>query len=110
MGALWHAENPHTQHRLVPKLTLTGRLEGTFRGRPVEIEADDRELLIRVPNLRSAWGLRRGVTSSTFRILRAIRDVGLRLTLRVGTRLSVPILPDPHLAVRLTMPSLRFSE
>jgi hypothetical protein len=89
---------------------VTGRLEGTFRGRPVQLEAEGRELSIRVPNLRSAWGLRRSVAASVLPVLRAVRDVGLTLTVRIGSRWAFAVLPEPHVAVRLVAPSLKFSD
>jgi hypothetical protein len=89
---------------------VTGRLEGTFRGRPVQLEAEGCELSIRVPNLWSAWGLRRGAAATTIPLLRAVCDVGLTLTLRIGSRWAFPLLPKPHIALRLIMPSLQFSE
>ena len=104
MGVFRHAEDSHAQLGLRPKLEVTGRLEGTFRGRPVQLEAEGRELSIRVPNLRSAWGLRRGVAASTLPLLRAVRDTGLTLTLRIGSRWAFPVLPEPHFALRLILP------
>jgi hypothetical protein len=89
---------------------VTGRLEGTFQGRPVELEATGRELSLRVPNLRSAWGLRRGAAATTLPLLRAFRDAGLSMTLRIGSRWAFPVLPQPHVALRLFMPSLESSE
>ena len=86
---------------------MTGRLEGSFRGWPVQIEAQGREILIRVPNLRSAWALRRTVAASTIPLLQAVRDIGLTLTLRIGSRWAFPVLPKPHVALRLMMPSLQ---
>ena len=110
MDFLGDAEDPHPQLGLRPKLEVTGRLQGTFRGRPVELEAEGRELSIRVPNLRSAWGLRRGVAANTLPLLRAVRDASLTLTLRIGPRWAFPVLPEPHVALRLIIPSMRFSE
>jgi hypothetical protein len=89
---------------------VTGRLEGTFLGRPVELEAEGRTLSIRVPSLRAAWGLRRGAAASTLPLLRAVRDAGLSLMLRIGSRRAIPVLPEPHVVLRLFMPSLRLPE
>jgi hypothetical protein len=110
VGLLGQAEYLYAEFGRSPKLELTGRLEGTFRDRPVQLEAGGRELTVRVPDLRSAWALRRGVAESTLPMLRAIRDSGLKLTLRIGSRWALPILPEPHVAVRLTLPSLSFSD
>ena len=110
MGVYGDAEDPCARLGIGPKLEVTGRLEGTFRGRPVELEAAGRELSIRVPNLRSAWGLRRGLAASTLPLLRAVRDIGLTVKLRIGSRWTFSVLPKPHFVLRLIAPSLRFSE
>jgi hypothetical protein len=86
---------------------MTGRLQGTVHGRSVEIEADGRELLLRVPDLKSAWAMRRSVSSATTWFLRALRNHGLCLRLCIGTRLAFELLPRPNLAMRLFVPSLR---
>ena len=110
MGVFGHAKDSYAQLGHRPKLAVTGRLEGTFQGRPVALEAEGRELSIRVPNLRSAWGLRRGAAVSTLPLLRAVRDAGLSLTLRIRSGWAFPVLPEPHVALRLFMPSLDSSE
>jgi hypothetical protein len=110
VGVFGYDEDSYTRFRLSPKLDVTGRLEGSFRGRPVQIEAERREISIRVPNLRSAWMLRRAVTASTIPLLQAVRDVGLTLTLHIDSRWAFPVLPKPHVALRLIMPSLQSSE
>jgi hypothetical protein len=89
---------------------MAGRLQGTYLGRPVEIEADGRNVLLRVPSLRAAWGLRRCVTANTIFMLRSIRENKVRLRLRIGSRLAVNVLPVPHIALRVLVPSLNFSE
>jgi hypothetical protein len=38
---------------------LTGRLAGSFDGRPVVIEADDAGLLLTAVTFRAAWSMRR---------------------------------------------------
>ena len=86
---------------------MTGRLQGTVHGRSIEIEADGRELVLRVPDLKSAWAMRRSVSSATTCVLRALRDHGLSLRLWLGTRLAFELLPRPNLAMRLLVPSLR---
>ena len=110
MGRHRHHENPYARLGFGPKLMLTGRLHGTFGGRPVEIEADGRELLLRVSNLRSAWMLRRNVSDNTIPLLRAFRDNGFRLRLRICASLALDVLPQPHAAVGLLFPLLRFAK
>jgi hypothetical protein len=39
-----------------------------------------------------------------------MRDRGLTLTLRIGSRWEFPVLPEPHVAVRMTLPFLSFSD
>ena len=107
MGSDWYAEDPHSGFGLKPKLMMTGRLQGTVLGRSVEIEANGREIVLRVSNLKSAWAMRRIVSSATTCVLRALRDHGLRLKLRIGTRIALELLPRPSLVMRLLVPSLR---
>ena len=110
MDLLGHAEDQHAEHRRRPKLAVTGHLEGTFGGRPVALEAKLHELSISVPNLRSAWGLRRGISASTLPLLRFASDAGLSLSVRIGSHRAFSVFPNPHIAVRLVAPSLRFSD
>jgi len=110
MGIFGYAEDSYEQLGVEPKLTVTGRLEGTFRGRPVDLVAEGCDFFILAPNLRSAWELRRGLAVSTLPVLRAIRDMGISLTLRIGSRWTFPVLPEPHFALRLIAPFLNFSE
>ena len=95
---LGQAERPHAERGRRPKLEVTGRLEGTFRDRPVQLEAGGRELTLRVPNLRSAWTLRRAATPSAVPLMRAMRNSGLTLTLLIASRWAFPVLPEPHVA------------
>jgi hypothetical protein len=85
---------------------VTGRLQGTLFGRPVELEASGRELLLRIVNLRSAWRLRRSATSSMLPLLRALRGYGIGLRVQIGSRFTVHVLPAPSFALRLLVPAL----
>lgn len=87
---------------------MTGRLQTTFRGRPVEIEFASREVLVKLPSWSAAWGLRRIVTVGTLPVLRALRDQGLSLNVLVGSRSAISVLPDPPFTLRLLVPLLRF--
>jgi hypothetical protein len=86
---------------------MTGRLQGTCAGRPVEIVAEGRELLLRVPNLRTAWALRRGAVSPLAHLLRSFCLQGLSVRVQVGSFSPVALVPDPHWSVRLLVPALR---
>jgi hypothetical protein len=101
MGCEWNPSHPHSRFGVRPKLTVAGRLEGTFAGRPVEIEATGRDFVFRVQSLRSAWGLRRGVNRSTVPLLRALGEHGVHVRVEVGAHVSVELVPDPPLALRL---------
>jgi hypothetical protein len=109
MGRVGVAQDSYPRRRTGPKLTVTGRLHGTADGRPVEIEAEGRELLIRVARLRAAWELRRSVSAGTAPVLRVLRDHGLHLRLRVGAHMALQVLPRPHPLLRLLLPVLRRS-
>ena len=108
MGALGDDEDSHQGFGLGPKLAMTGRLQGTALGRPVEIDAEGQELLLCVPNLRSAWGLRRSASASVLPLLQRLCAFGFRLQLRIGRRLAVEVFPNPHWALRVMAPALRF--
>ena len=86
---------------------MTGRLQGTALGRPVEIDAEGQELLLRVPNLRSAWGLRRPLLQ-VMPLLQSLCDFGFHLQLRIGQRMRVEVFPHPSFALRVIAPALRF--
>ena len=88
---------------------MTGRLEGTVFGRPVELDATGRELLLRISDLRSAWRLRRSATTSLLPLVRALRKAELGLRVLIGPRFSVEILPKPSLAVRVLLPALKLT-
>ena len=106
MGIFWHTQDHYARCGFGPKLTVTGRLAGSLLGRPVELEASGRELLLRIPNLRSAWRLRRSASTSIHPLLRSLSAYGIALRVRVGSRLTVEVLPQPSFGLRLLMPSL----
>lgn len=110
MGALRDDENSYQGSGIGPKLVMTGRLQGTALGRPVEIAAEGQELLLRVPNLRSAWGLRKTAGSGVAPLLQSLSNFGFRLQLRIGQRLTVEVFPNPSFAVRVIAPTLRFNK
>jgi hypothetical protein len=85
---------------------MTGRLYGTAAGRPVEIVAEDQALSVHVPNLRSAWALRKTAGAGVAVPLQSLCDFGFRLRLRIGRRLVVRAFPNPSLAVRMFAPQL----
>ena len=88
---------------------MTGRLHGTLWGRPVEIVADGRDILIVISSLRSAWRARHSFTYALLPIHRSLRNLGFQLRVQIGKRLKLQILPKPQLAVRLFMPDLALS-
>ena len=94
-------------HRVGPKLTVTGRLEGSFASRPVELVAEGRELSLRVQNLRSAWTLRQTTSAASAAFMRTLRGHGIRLQLNIGRRWKIEVLPKPNLVLRMLAPSLR---
>lgn len=89
---------------------MTGRLQGTALGRPVEIVAKGQELLLRVPNLRSAWGLRKTAGPGVAPVLQSLYDFGFCLQLCIGQRLTVELFPNPSFAVRVIAPTFRFNK
>ena len=67
------------------------------------------ELLLRIVNLRSAWRLRRSAMSSMLPLLRALRSHGIALRVRIGSRITVAVLPTPSFALRLLVPALNLT-
>lgn len=106
MGFFRHPQDHDARFGFGPKLTVTGRLAGSLLGRPVELEAFGRELLLRIPNLRSAWRLRRSASTSIHPLLRSLRACNIALRVRVGSRMTVEVLPEPSFGLRLLVPSL----
>ena len=106
MDPLRHNEDSHRRHGFGPKLTVTGRLEGTVFGRPVELEASGRDLVLQIANLRSAWRLRRNATCGMLPLLRLLHEYGVAVRVCVGSRLTVEVLPRPSFGLRLLVPAL----
>ena len=101
------AEASH-RFRLGRQLHLAGiRLQGTHDGRPVEIEVDGRELVLRVMNPQSAWRLRRNLSAITIPLLRTLRDGGFGLRLSIGRHLSLRVFPNAHFVIRPPIRALR---
>lgn len=105
----WHAESTHTGLKFGPKLTVTGRLRGTVSGRPVELEARGRQLLLQMSSLRSVWRLRPSLKTSMLPLLRLLIASGISLRVSIGSRLTVNVLPKPNLALRVLVPTLNFA-
>ncbi len=78
-----------------------------FADRPVEVEAEGRELLIHVLDWRSAWQLCRYLSVFTIPFLQTLQQQRLKLRLRIGNHVSMQVLPRPHFVLRLLVPGLR---
>lgn len=109
MGSQRHAQDPDSGPRLGPKLTLTGRLEGTCVGRQVELRAQGRELSLHVADLWSAWALRRNISAATAPVIRNLGSHDIRLRLNIGRRWRIELLPKSNPVVRWLFPDLRLS-
>ena len=88
---------------------MTGRLRGTLFGRPVELEAGGRELVLQIANLRSAWRLRPSVKTSLLPLLRLLLASGIALRVGIGSSLTLNVLPQPSLALRVLVPALNLA-
>ena len=86
---------------------MTGRLDGTLLGRPVQIEAQQNELVVSFDNMRSAWATRKSASVAMIPLLRALKRGRIALTLQIPGRRKIEILPRPGFAVRLLVPALR---
>lgn len=109
MGADRHYEDPYPRRGIGPKLALTGQLKGTLFSRPVELEAREREVIVRIADLRSAWRLRRSATTGMLPVLRLLFAYGIALRVNIGSRLAVNVLPRPSLPLRLLLPALNLA-
>ena len=107
MGVGRHAKDSNPGFGFCPKLIVTGRLEGTLFGRPVEIIATGNQILVKLANLRSAWRLRRFVSPGLTTLLFAFRHAGLCMRLQIQGKTSFEVLPKPNFVIRLLTPSLR---
>ncbi len=104
MGPKWYHEDSHARSGFKPKLILTGRLSGTFAGRPVEIESEENLLRVKLDSLQSALELRHSVTTLS-PLLRLADTMSLDMRVQVGF-LDVRILPNPSTVVRWLAPGL----
>ena len=101
-----HREGAYARFGCGPKLTVTGHLEGALYGRPVEIEATEREITLRIADLRSAWRLRRSASTSMLPVLRLLFAYGVGVRVNIGSRLKFNVLPKPSLPLRILAPAL----
>ena len=109
MGRHWHAQNPDAELWLGPKLIVTGRLRLMCDGRPVELAAEGRKIVLCAAILRSAWSLRRGLSATTLPLLQAVAKTGCRVVVRIGARFELELLPGPSFFLRMLYPSLHFA-
>ena len=87
---------------------MTGRLSGTLSGRPVDIRADGRQVVLRVSSLRSAWQLRRSA-DSVLPLLRFFQNFRLTLQVQIGAGVAINVLPTPAFLLRLLVPALNIA-
>ena len=106
MDPKWHCEDSNTRCGCAPKIVLTGRLEAKIAGQLVEIEAADSKVTVRVESLKTAWLLRRSINSF---LLSSVRDQNISLSLKIGTRVNLNVLPQPSTVVRWVVPALHGS-
>ena len=104
MDPQWHHQNPHQRRRQRPKLTSAGRIDATVDGRPLEILAEGADILIRVPNLKTALALRKQ-SADTVRMADALlTSVGGRLRVKVSALPEMTVSPRRGVLARLVMP------
>ena len=104
-----HREGAYARFGCGPKLTVTGQLKGSLFGRPVEIEATEREITLRIADLSSAWRLRRSASTGMLPVLRLLFAYGVRVRVNIGSRLKFNVLPKPSLPLRVLVPALNLS-
>jgi hypothetical protein len=73
-------------------------------GRPVVIRAEGKNLTLELDSFRSAWSLRKFANSPSLPLLKTVRDMSLSLDLRIGSMLSLNIIPNASLPVRWMIP------
>lgn len=84
---------------------MTGRIQGTLSGRPVDILADGHKLVLVFSSLRSAWRARRH-TLGLVSILRKLQKLDLEAHVQIETRLRFRAIPKSPLLIRMLVPKL----
>jgi hypothetical protein len=87
-----------------PKLSLVGRLDGKIDGRPVNLVAENLELVLAVENLRTLLSLRRSWKASHLPIRSLIERFGIRLSVQLRWFGNTEVLPRPNYIISLLLP------
>jgi len=80
---------------------VTGRLAGTFRGRPVELLAHGREIEIVFQSVYAAWRARKFARMIVPRLRRISEFAGIPMNIRGGRLVKLPIAPQLHPLLRM---------
>ena len=107
MGTQRHRQGPHAKPGRGPKLTLTGRLQGTALGRPVVVELNGKTVSVQVGNLISAWRMRHLASEPLVPLLRLLKTCGFALVITIAGRTSLSLLPKASAPIRYLVPALR---
>jgi hypothetical protein len=83
---------------------LAGRLDGNVRGRPVNLIAENRDLVLEVGNLRTLLTLRRSWRLTAEPLLAILRATDIRVSVQTSWLGRVEIFPKPQFFVRLMLP------
>lgn len=104
MGLERNHQDPYRTIDPRPKLILAGRLDGNVRGRPVNLIAENRDLVLEVGNLRTLLTLRRSWRLTAEPLLAVLRAADIRVSVRASWLGRVEIFPKPQFLVRLMLP------
>ena len=83
---------------------MAGRLDGHVGGRPVNLIAENRDLILEVSNLRTLLTLRRSWRFSVEPLLAILKLADIRFNVRISWLGSVEVFPRHQFLVRLMLP------
>ena len=104
MGSVRNRENPNARRKLFPKLIVTGRLEGSLFGHPVEIDGNESRLTIRFNSFWVAWRMRRFVSTGLLRLVDAFASLGISTEIQIRRGRPFELAPKPAMIAKLFLP------
>lgn len=105
MGFERGAEDQHDGSGPSPKLILVGRLIGSIDGRPVSLDAENRELTLAVDKLRMLLILRRTWKLSLLPLRSLFERLGVRVLVRSRWFGLTEVFPNPNFLISFLIPS-----
>jgi hypothetical protein len=104
VGLEWDHEDPHFRAGQTPKLSLVGRLDGDFDGRPVTLLAEHRDLTLCVTKLSTLLSLRQTWKANLGPLRRLLEQADVRVRVRLGRLGTTEVFPKPNYLIGFFMP------